>query len=174
MKAGAEQRRVSLGAALAVLAAAMMTMASGTAAASEETPIPADEIAVRHCLDAVSKAESDARACIGVIADPCLDRPDESTAETTIACMDRETRLWERLLATRYGEFSALLDGESGTHLEEVQEAWNAYRDRRCTLGELLYPEEPMADIWQANCLLDETGRRAIEIGVLLDEANRN
>lgn len=139
----------------------------GNAAPSAE-----DIIKIRQCLDAVSKAGSDARACIGIVADRCADSADGGAAEAGIACIRRETSVWHRLLGDRYADLQRSLDPGRHKQLDDVQAVWADYRDRRCALGEALFPNasETAVAAWNADCLLEETGRRAIEIGAILSE----
>jgi uncharacterized protein YecT (DUF1311 family) len=156
------------------LAAVLWLAAAGAAPAAADDPAPgADERAkLTQCLDAVRKAESDPRACIGVVADPCLEQPDQATTMGTIACITRETRLWSEFLAERSRLVFALVDDDGAERLREVEGAWSAYRDARCALGEALFPGGSLASVWAAECMLQEIGRRAIEMGTLHDDLN--
>ena len=163
-------RRFALAA--AGLAVGVLSLAIAPVEADNGEPNGDDEAKLYQCLDAVRKANSDARACIGVVADPCLEQPSDSGPEGLIACIDRETVLWEQMLTDRFANLVAQVDDEPADEVRAVHEAWQHYRDKRCRLGESLFPEQAMADVWGADCLLQETGRRAIEISALIDELN--
>ena len=157
-----------------VLGAFLALGSAQIAGASEADNDGEDEAKLRQCLEAVRKANSDARACIGVVADPCLEQPDRAGTDGMISCIDREITLWDRMLTDRFGNLIAHLDDEAGEQVRAVHDIWEDYRDKRCALGETLFPEDSLSHVWGADCVLQETGRRAIEISTLLDELNRD
>ncbi|ESR26562.1 lysozyme inhibitor LprI family protein [Lutibaculum baratangense] len=130
-----------------------------------------DRQKVEQCMRAVTNAGSDPRACVGVVADPCLDALGEGDKSQAAACMDRETAIWAENLESSVKELSRVLGRQAPEALQEVQEAWLVYRDRRCGFGSTLYSDEEFVGIWRATCLLEETGRRAVEVGTILKEA---
>lgn len=125
---------------------------------------------VRQCLDAVGKAGSDPRACVGVMADACLEQPQNSEPDASEACIVGETGIWQELLQSRFEEARKALPDESATRLEEVQASWATYRDQLCEIGTVIYSDQALVAVWRANCLLEETGRRAIELGAFVGE----
>jgi uncharacterized protein YecT (DUF1311 family) len=106
-----------------------------------------------------------------VVADPCLEQPERSSTPSMISCFDREVLLWDRMLTDRFGNLITQLDESAREQVREVHEAWSGYRDKRCALGEALFPEAALASLWGADCMLQETGRRAIEVAILIESA---
>lgn len=159
-----------------LVAVALLAMAGAAGLEAEAVgavPSGEDEAKLQQCLEAVRKAESDARACIGVVADPCLDSSGEASPQGMIACIDREVVLWDRMMSARFGSLMSRIDETVGERVRDVQESWVSYRDKRCALGDVLFAEGALTPVWAADCMLQETGRRAIEIGALLDEVSQ-
>ncbi len=154
-----------------LLAGAVAALAATGPIAAQTNASNEDERQVNQCLDAVRKAGSDPRACVGVVADPCLEAPGNASTQAAIECMSRETVVWTRLLEARYADLAKILNEDGGEQFNSVQRSWTRYRDRRCALGEMLYSGGSLAQVWAATCMLEETGRRAIELVALLDEA---
>lgn len=156
---------------LAGLATAL-SVGPGTLAETSDVEIDADVTNVRQCLEAVRKVDSDARACVGVVAEPCLDQT--ADGDDAVACFERETALWDGLLDDRYREVVTHFDEEAMEQFRDVHDAWEDYRSQRCALGETIFEEgSAAARVWAADCLLQETGRRAIELGSMLEDFER-
>lgn len=168
---------------LLILVAAALGAVAGQAVGQSQTPTqapaapaqPAEQLTDRQkidqCLAAVTNAASDPRACVGVVADPCLEALGGAAREEATTCMERETSIWTEHLQASVKELGTLLGKDAPASLTAVQESWVAYREQRCGFGTILYPESDFALVWRATCLLEETGRRAVEVGAILKEA---
>lgn len=162
--------------ALKVTIVAAACVIGGPALAQTEAPAePAAELTdqqkVQQCLVAVTNAGSDPRACVGVVADPCLEGLGDAARDEAAVCMERETAIWAEHLDASVKELGTLLGDSAPEALAAVQESWVAYREKRCNFGNVLYPDSDFSLIWRATCLLEETGRRAVELGGILKEA---
>ena len=57
--------------------------------------------------------------------------------------------------------------GAGGDELRQVQRAWITYRDRKCAFFRVHYAGGSMARWLAAQCMMDTTARRAIELRFL-------
>ncbi len=160
------------------VAAVLLAVAGGPALAQTEAQAKAqaqeelsDGEKIDQCLAAVTNAGSDPRACVGVVADPCLEKIGDGAKAEAAQCMQRETTIWAEHLVSSVKELASVLGDDAPQSLADVQDAWNTYRQRRCAFGKVLYHDTELALVWRATCMLEETGRRAVEIGAILKEA---
>lgn len=161
---------------LAIAVAFACVAAEDAKAQTEAEPAQAasqltDQEKVAQCLTAVANAGSDPRACVGVVADPCLEALGDSAPSEAVSCMQRETEIWDERLGNAVKELGTALGDGAPDALNAIQDSWTGYRDQRCGFGSILYPDSDFANVWQATCLLEETGRRAVEVGAILKEA---
>jgi uncharacterized protein YecT (DUF1311 family) len=145
--------------------------AIATAKADEK----ADTAAVKACLAEKSESPS---ACIGLISDPCQEKPEGQTTDGAVACVGREEAAWDAILNERYkaelaasketeDDLKQMPDVESApvvASLKEAQRAWIAYRDAECTRRYNLYQSGTYRFDVHAACQRDLTAERAINI----------
>jgi uncharacterized protein YecT (DUF1311 family) len=103
-------------------------------------------------------------ACIGQFSGACLGHAENQTTAGMERCYLDEYRAWDVLL-NRY--FKDLSKGRNGAELQQIQRAWIIYRDRKCTYFHLHYAGGSMARWLGAQCMMDTTARRAIELRFL-------
>lgn len=137
---------------LIAAAAAAAWLAAGAAEANDLGRIEA-------CL---ANAEPTGReACIGIVALPCLDRPEAFSTHGSVACIEGEVALWDQLLNVDYRRLMGNLDGPQQEALRTAQRAWIALRDADC-----FFPQElirgTMAQPMTADCRLEMTARRVL------------
>lgn len=156
---------------------ALALAAALTAPAAAQGPAPPVE-AVRACVEAAERAPEAEQACIGVEALACIDA--DAAAQTTVgmaACYAAETAAWDALLNTTYADLATLSaqltadEVEAGGEavdqeglLRAAQRAWVAFRDADCAQEAGHWGEGSMRQVAGAECLLDRTGARALEL----------
>lgn len=132
-------------------------------------PTARERAAIDSCLKHNAKQDvlKKAAACVGTISDPCQDRDNA----TWLACEVRETKIWDDLLNAAFQDARRLADAVTGGALKDAQHSWIAFRDAKCAVSEKEYEGGSMAAVLVADCKRTETGRRAIEMRVIADEA---
>ena len=166
-----------------------MAFAAGLASAGADeipgTPSSEDDVAASHldlletCLADVATSERTEESCIGVSVYACLDGA-VSTADM-LGCIGPELAYWDerlnqsyRALYSTYTEqdtadgFSPILLAPT---LREVQRVWITWRDAKCGLEHDKFRGGTMGRITGADCHLQETAERALELEDLLEEA---
>ncbi len=87
-----------------------------------------------------------------------------------IACIDRETKVWDDILNETFRRLREKLDDSQQTKLREMQRAWIVSRDKSCHFFRD-YFEGTMANPMIASCMSRETGRRALFLLGFLNDA---
>ena len=169
-----------------LLAAGMATalLAANAERAPETTPNETPETAshlhiLETCLSDAEQGETREESCIGVSVAACLEEA-FSTVDM-LACIDPELTYWDdrlndtyRSLYAEYAEqdtaddFSPIVLAPT---LREVQRVWITWRDAKCSLEYDKYRGGSMGRITGADCHLQETAERALELEYLLEEA---
>lgn len=104
--------------------------------------------------------------CTGIIKGPCDDAISAGGEAAHATCSDNETAAWDILLNRRWSELAANMDKEKFAALKSVQKLWLSYRDAKCAFLET-NDETMMGYMAAADCRLNETARRTIELGDL-------
>lgn len=151
--------------AIAVFLLAMM-FASG-AQAQEKLRVE-DSRAIQDCIKTKTRAHDVPESCIGVVANPCLDRPEGQTTVGQAGCYQREQLVWDDILNETYRRLQGSFEGKLKQSLRDVQRAWIKSRKLQCGFyrdviqGTLAIPTA-------ASCFNTETARRAIYLLSILD-----
>ncbi len=119
---------------------------------------------IETCLTHRTPLLTHGYACIGLFSTACLRHVENQTTSGMERCYRDEFRAWEVLL-NRY--YRARPRGGSADPLQQVQRAWLAYRDRKCEYFQTHYDGGSMARWLGAQCMMDTTARRAIELRFL-------
>jgi uncharacterized protein YecT (DUF1311 family) len=136
-----------------------MTFA-GTSQAQEKLRAE-DSRAVQDCIKTKSGPNDALEACIGVVANPCLDGPDGKTTVGQSECYQREQRVWDDILNETYRRLQGSFEGKLKQSLRDVQRAWIESRKLQCGFyGDVI--KGTLAVPLAANCFNAETARRAI------------
>ncbi|MBM3544841.1 MAG: DUF1311 domain-containing protein [Alphaproteobacteria bacterium] len=139
-------------------------------------PTEAERAKISDCIKrAASETElKQMSACIGLIAEPCVEAPDANTA-SLVACHMREQTIWDGYLNTWYGEAQNKLKGDtaSGDALKQAQRAWIAFRDAKCAYWEKRYAGGTIVAVLTGDCMRVETGIRALEVRAILDDLDQ-
>ena len=121
--------------------------------------------AIDICVQSERAAGSDGLSCIGKLANPCLNRPENVSTVAQYECIRKETVLWDDMLNAEYKRLRGLLGSEKKRiALRDVQRLWIKYRDADCGLARVFYDGGTISTPIAANCVLHKTARRAIEI----------
>ncbi|MCA0405249.1 MAG: lysozyme inhibitor LprI family protein [Proteobacteria bacterium] len=100
-------------------------------------------------------------ACIGQFSAACLKHAENQTTASMERCYLDEYRAWDALLNRHYKDRPK---GAAGQELQQVQRAWLAYRERKCAYFQIHYSGGSIARWLGAQCMMDTTARRAIEL----------
>ena len=114
---------------------------------------------VEECLAIEAKAERDGTACIGRLADACLEKPLGTHGQ--VKCIRRELVLWDKILNREYLILRTALDDEQKAKLKEAQRTWIRLRDQDCYLPHVFY-RGTMAQPIGAYCSMKRTAQRAL------------
>ncbi len=141
------------------------------AVAQDYTPTREDRERVRDCLNSHGDADVLVQAgdCVGEINALCKDQ--ETTADA-LSCYKRHTAIWDRLLNDWYSEARKKLDPASSDALRHAQVAWITFRDEKCGFWTTRYSSGTYSGVIGADCIQQETGRRALEMHEIWKEAN--
>lgn len=119
---------------------------------------------IRDCVEAERAAGRDGRACIGRIATPCKQDPDNVHKEDQMECDEREFTMWDLLMDAEFEALQATLDDTGAkVKLQETQDLWRAYHKADCRLPYALF-ERPRAQALGPACTIALTAARAIEL----------
>ncbi|MDP2800727.1 MAG: lysozyme inhibitor LprI family protein [Phreatobacter sp.] len=145
---------------------------SGPALSQQRDEDEGEWVGLAEMLEScIGNARNDAGkrlACVGSFARTCIQRAENQTTMGTERCYMLEHRAWDALL-NRY--FRERPQGEKGTALVAVQRAWISYRDLKCGYFRIHHDGGSIARILAGNCMMDETGRRAIEVRAFRNQA---
>lgn len=146
---------------------------SGTACVAAPTgPAQAaqgmDRLSAYDTIDAClyRHTTADARgACVGEYSRACQNlTPDGDTTAGMVRCAGEEYEAWDVWLNDAYREVRVGLSEASTLALREAQRSWIAGRDQDCEFLASLYGGGTMGRTERAQCLMDETAKRAIQL----------
>lgn len=140
------------------------------ASAGPDKVLGADTATLQTCLAGAGRDGTAMTRCIGVVSGPCLDRPENASTLGMVTCVRRETAVWDGLLNAAYQESMRRLDEKPRAELRQIQRLWIKWRDAKCAFPYALYEGGTMAQPVSANCIMDTTARRAIELNALKDQ----
>jgi uncharacterized protein YecT (DUF1311 family) len=168
-------RMVALSAFAAIgvlLAAATADAQKGKQADPKPDPKQAgrDSQTIQDCVKSVKGAATNAERCIGRVADPCLKRPGAVSNADMIACISRESSVWDDILNETFRRLNEQLDAEQKVKLRDMQGAWIDSRDRTCAFY-YDYHQGSIAVPMGAFCVNRETARRALFLLDFLNDA---
>ncbi|QIE57350.1 DUF1311 domain-containing protein [Pikeienuella piscinae] len=106
--------------------------------------------------------------CLGLHAQPCMDTPDGQTTAGMVQCIAGEAEAWDTILNREYQRLLPRLDAEQAAAMRKVQRAWIAFRDADCAFPHILI-RGTLAHPWGADCIMQHTARRAMEIRGLVE-----
>jgi uncharacterized protein YecT (DUF1311 family) len=145
-------------------------LAASPSLAQSDKPAARDSAAVQSCVKARTGRHWAWESCLGVVSDKCLKNEASMPSSEVMACIDRETKVWDDILNETYRRLREKLDDTQQTKLREMQRAWIASRDKSCGFIRD-YFEGTMANPMVAACASRETGRRALFLLDFLNDA---
>jgi uncharacterized protein YecT (DUF1311 family) len=132
------------------------------------------------CLSDVGDTAATDQNCIGVSVYSCLEGA--FTTVDMLSCIEPERAYWDDRLNRAYRSLYAVYtqqDTEDGfspvklaPRLRDVQRVWITWRDAKCGLAYDKFRGGSMGRITGADCHLQETAERALELEDLLEEAS--
>ena len=130
----------------------------------------ADADIAAACL---AKAGADAKpalreACIGALASPCIGDEGARTPADVIACLERETHVWDGRLNAAYRASLAKAAPAAAGSLRSVERAWIVWRDAACAHPYAVF-QGTMASPMMADCIMKETGRQALWVELWME-----
>lgn len=140
------------------------------AAAQTDKPSAKDAAAIQSCLKAKPQAQFN---CVGVVADPCLERDDTKSTADKNACIDRELAVWDDILNETFRRLRDKLDEQQKTKLRDMQRAWIVSKEKTCAFY-WDYFQGTMASPMGSYCVNSETARRALFLRAFLEDAEDN
>ncbi|MCK9913987.1 DUF1311 domain-containing protein [Microbacteriaceae bacterium K1510] len=157
---------------LSIALVACLVLGAGLVPAAAQTGKPSakDTAAIQSCLKSKPQAQD---SCIGIIADPCLEKDETKSTADQNACNDRELAVWDDMLNETFRRLRDKLDDQQKTKLRDMQRAWLASREKTCAFYWDYY-QGTMASPMSSYCVTKETARRALFLGGFLEDAESN
>jgi lysozyme inhibitor LprI len=127
------------------------------AGAAQAQPTAPDTGAIKACLKRQEAALG--HACIGIVADPCIDAAGGDTAKRK-ACAERERAVWQAeleaaLRGVRKGGFKEIIES-----VTQAQKSWESSLRTLCPIFGKIEPGTLPGD--DATCTMVETASRAL------------
>lgn len=123
-----------------------------------------DSDTIAACLKSAGDGTAAARACIGRVAGPCLEKPDGQSGPGEIDCLMSETAAWDTILNAEYQRLMPLLQKEAADDVRKAQRLWVEARDADCRVPYYFYGGGTIVKTLGAECTRDHTADRAILI----------
>ena len=139
----------------------------GSAAQAQDRWRAEDSRAIQDCIkEKESKEEAD--RCIGIIANPCLDRPEGQSTQGQVDCYRREHLVWDDILNETYRRLQGSFEGKLKSQLRDLQLVWLEARKQQCGFYQDVIKGSLAVPI-AASCMNTETARRAIYLLSILN-----
>ena len=137
---------------------------------AEGKPDARDSATIQNCIKTKTGSNWAWENCLGVVPNKCLKNEAAMPSSEVIACINRETKVWDDILNETFRRLREKLDNTQQEKLREMQRAWIASRDKTCAFF-YDYFEGSMANPMIAACTSRETGRRALFLLGFLNDA---
>jgi hypothetical protein len=141
----------------AAAAFALATCLATPALAQPATP--ADAKAISDCLKKAEAAGQFGGACIGLVADTCIEKSDKTTAKTRV-CATRELAVWNALTDAAAKKVKAGGFKEITAALAQSEKGWRQLRDELCPAFDKVDPGTLPGDA--AYCRMQTTAHRTL------------
>lgn len=130
----------------------------------------ADRARTEACL-AVTEDQTRRRACIGLVALPCLNLDEGQSTAGQLTCLGREIAVWRALLDERRSRIRAAFDADAAGHRRDEYEAsaaaWETHWRALCELEASEFAGGSLSRVVRADCANRETAFRVIYLDVL-------
>jgi uncharacterized protein YecT (DUF1311 family) len=154
------------------LAGAVLLAASGFAQAQSLKLSAEDSRAIQSCIKEKTAKSEGGEGCIGIIANPCLDKPEGQSTHGQSQCYQREHLVWDDILNETYRRLQKQLNEKQRKSLREVQRVWIESRKQQCAFFSDFHEGGTIAIPAGASCFNTETARRAFYLLNFLDFGN--
>lgn len=152
----------------------LMSAAAALAASDDDPYAPTvDHIQTIHdCLEASAGAtrRDIAHDCIGIVADPCLEDPENQHTHGMAGCARREEAIWDGLLNDWYAMARDAMPAGVATEYRDVQRLWIKWRDAKCGFAHAKFEGGTAGIPASAYCAMETTAERALELRDLVEE----
>ena len=157
-----------------IAGAIFLFAAPSTGVASDDPyqPTDAQYQTIYDCLEASrgSERKDIEHACVGIVADPCLNDPQHQSTQGMAGCARREDVIWDSLLNDWYGAAREAMPKSVRKEFRKTQRVWIKWRDAKCHFERMKYEGGTMGIPIAAYCQLETTARRALELRGLVVE----
>ena len=127
---------------------------------------------IEACLEKKLATKGRQLDCVGIIQGRCDDAISAGGEAAHATCADNETAAWDVLLNKAWSDLPAFLGPARFAALKEIQKKWLDYRDAKCAFLNDMDNMGSWGLMLKAQCKLDETARRTIELREILADAN--
>lgn len=125
---------------------------------------PEDKAAIDACLERAQRNAQHATRCIGEAARACEEQPDMGSTAGMRDCFLRENAVWDEKLNASFQQLLGNLSKKHGGKLRTMQRTWIKWRTEKCEMPYLLYEGGSIAGPLAAECIMETTALRAVEL----------
>jgi hypothetical protein len=133
--------------------------------------MPADTKAITECLEKADDGGALGNNCIGIVADPCVEKSDKMSARTKV-CAARELAVWTALTEAASKRVKAGGFKDIIAAVAESNKGWTQLRDKLCPAFDKIEPGFLPAD--GTYCRMQVTAHRALLLRRLGDAVNEH
>jgi hypothetical protein len=148
----------------------LATLLAALTPALAQLAAPADTKAVSDCLKKAESAGQIGSNCIGIVADPCINASDKTSAKTKV-CAARELAVWTTLTIAAAKKVKAGGFKEINAAVAESEKSWTQLRDKLCPVFDQVDPGTLPGDA--TYCRMQTTAHRALlmsKLGAAVNE----
>ena len=130
------------------------------------TPVQAVEALVgeiESCLGRIGDPGEHPELCMGLHVNRCVGTDAGKAAGGETVCIDEEAEAWMRLMNVEYTILLGKLGDDQRAALRDAQRKWTAFLKSDCEFP-LVFERGALARPWAADCRLQHTARRAMEL----------
>ncbi len=131
-----------------------------------------DAETIESCIRTQSQSQQSTYECIGRASRSCMEKPGGDTTAGMSQCLTSETAVWDQMLNDDYQKLLAALSEKGADQTRKAQRLWVQMRDVDCELAYVIYEGGTIARPTAANCRLDRTATRALQIRQWRELAN--
>ena len=132
---------------------------------------PADLKTITDCLKKADDSGALGASCIGIVADPCVEKSDKTSAKTK-ACAARELAVWTALTEGASKRVKAGGFKDISAAVAESDKGWTQLRDKLCPVFDKIEPGFLPGD--GTYCRMQVTAHRALLLRRLGDAVNEH
>jgi len=152
-----------------IFAVVAMPALSEAAFAQNSPPSRAEIKQVAACTAKARKAETNSEACIGQVAERCMEEPKMGSTHGQRDCAGRENAIWDKTLNRRYKRLAKALSAKGAIKLRNTQRIWLKWRKAKCEMPYVLFEGGSIAGPMASFCVMRATALRTIELGLSLE-----